>query len=571
MGCFPHIGRAPGSRGGSLVSATLQPELDRARSAFEARAWPDAFELFRACDGSAALGGDDLEAYGESAWWAGHVDVSIAAWQRAYAWFLDAGAPQRAGLVALSLALQHLYRAEQSLCESWLGRARRLLAADPESVAYGYLLDTEADLALFAGDFPGAEERAARVGEIGANSGDRTLELLSRFMLGRALVAQGRVGQGMGLLDEVMLSVVEGALSPSQTGRLYCHMISICRELAEYRRALEWTDATLRWCECQSGAGNFPPICRIHRAHLTHLRGHWQSAEAEAERACEELVGRYVGGIGDGWYAIAECRRRRGDLRGAQEAFERANGCGREPLPGLALLRLAQGEVEASVSLLRRALSELPANRLRRARLLPAAIEAAVAAGDLEAASRGADELAVIAADCGSSGLRADAVLARSRVALAAGDPATALDDARDAWRAWAELEMPYEAAMARTLIAQACSAAGDSETARLELVAAREAFAALGASRDVSRMDALLGKAEAPGGLTVREVEVLRLVAAGKTNREVARELHLSEKTVGRHLENVFAKLGVRSRAAAVAFAVEHGLIRRPDESSIS
>jgi DNA-binding NarL/FixJ family response regulator len=539
--------------------------LDRAREAFSRRAWTEAFELYRQSDEGEDLTADDLEAYGESAWWAGQVPVTVAVWPRAYAQFLDGGERERAGLVALGLALQHLYRAEASLSTGWLGRAQRLLAAEPGSVAHGYLLDTEADLALYAGDTETATERTQRVSEIAARHGDGQLELLARFMHGRILVARASAREGLAVVDEVMLSVVEGRLSPTQSGRLYCHMISICRELADYGRALEWTDATIRWCESLAGAGNFTPICRIHRAHLENLRGHWHDAEVEARRACDELVGRYAGGVGDGWYAVGECRRRRGDLTGAEEAYDLAEESGYEPLPGRAALRLARGQANEASAIIGRALAEQPANRLRRARLLGVGVEAALASGDPGVAGARAGELTAIAAEVGTPALRAEAALSSARVQLADGDAAAALDSARSAWRLWSELSMPYEAAIARLVVAEACRAAGDDDSARRELHMARQSFAALGAKLALARTDAVLGAAPAPGGLTAREVDVLRLVAAGNTNRGIAAQLGLSEKTVGRHLENIFTKLGTGSRAAATAFAVEHGLVRPP------
>jgi DNA-binding NarL/FixJ family response regulator len=375
-----------------------------------------------------------------------------------------------------------------------------------------------------------------------------------------------------------MCSVMAGELSSFFTGWIYCLGLQRCMACADVERAAEWTDAAMKWCASMPAENNFRGLCRVHRVEVLELRGAWVRAQTEAQRACEELLPHEGRVAAEASYLAGDIQRRRGDLEAAETSYDRAHALGRDPQPGLALLRLAQGRAEASAVGLGLALaSEKPgpgpdggSGRLRRCRLLAAQVEVALALGRTDAARTAADELRELACDWqrrrGSDAtmLHALAASADGAVAFADGDTNRALPVLRRALELWLALGVPYEAAQVRMTLAAADRTAGDEDGARMELTAARDTFEQLGAVPDARRASALLGgvRAQRPGALTEREVQVLRLVAAGGTNRSIAAELVISEHTVARHLNNIFAKLDVSSRAAATAYAYRHGLV---------
>jgi DNA-binding CsgD family transcriptional regulator len=374
-------------------------------------------------------------------------------------------------------------------------------------------------------------------------------------------IASGRTAEGVAMLDEAMTSVVAGELSDYFTGAIYCNVIDACLGIADVRRAAEWSEAANVWVETIPPESTYPGLCRINRATVASLRGDWSEAEAEAMRAVQELS--YNPSlVAEALYQAGDIRRRLGDLPGAEEAFERAAELGKDPQPGLALLRLAQGKVDAALAALRVAGTADPGNPLARARLLWALVDAALAAGETETARTAAAELDRAAEGSDAVALDACASTARGSILLAEGDASAALPILRHACRVWQDLRLPYEGARARILYGLALRAVGDEDDARLELRGALVAFERLGATVDAVRAsDLLAGPKSLPRGLTAREAEVLKLVAAGKTNRDIAVELVISEHTVARHLQNIFVKLEVSSRSAATAFAFEHGL----------
>jgi DNA-binding NarL/FixJ family response regulator len=367
----------------------------------------------------------------------------------------------------------------------------------------------------------------------------------------------------MAYLDEAMLFAVEGRLSAYATGKVYCSLISACEELGDLRRASEWTEATSRWSQRHPFAV-FPGLCRVHRASALRWRGAWADAEREATLACHELAEVNLPNAAAGFVEIGEIRRRLGDLDGAEDAFRKAEELCGQPPPGLALLRLAQNRMDAATAIIHRALEAETWNRLSRARLLAASAQIAIAAGDTAAAGSAVDELEAIAADYDSPILLASAATSRGRLQLAQG-AATACATLRLALTRWQELEVPHEVATARTLLGLACRDLGDHDAAVASFAAAASVFEQLGATLDVRVVRDLTSPRSLPGGLTEREAQVLRLVGAGRTNREIAAELYLSEKTVARHLSNIFTKIGVSSRASATAYAYEHRIIKRP------
>jgi DNA-binding CsgD family transcriptional regulator len=381
---------------------------------------------------------------------------------------------------------------------------------------------------------------------------------------GMIRIKQSRVEEGLQLLDEAMVGVTAGEVSPFMSGVVYCGVIACCEEAFEPRRAREWTDALTRWCEEQPQLVAFSGRCLAHRAGIMQLHGRWRDALEEALLArerCELAMNRAA--TGQAYYQQGDLHRLRGDFGDAEAAYRDASRCGRQPQPGLALLRLAQGDADAAAAAIRRALGETR-EPLQRAVLLPAYAEIMIAVGDGAEASRACGELEEIATASERTMLAATAAHVRGATGLAEEDAEAALVSLRRAWRLWEELEAPYEAARARVLVGLACRALGDDEGAAMELEAARGAFEQLGASPDLARLDSLTRREAAAEthGLSARELQVLRLVASGKTNREIASELVLSEHTVARHVQNIFAKLGVSSRTAATAFAFEQELV---------
>jgi class 3 adenylate cyclase len=473
--------------------AVSEDSLQKARDAIARHAWREAFDLLTAADASGGLPPEDLEGLAEAAWWTGRMDECIQARERAYAGYVEGGNVRRAAFIAIKLCFDHFAKLEPSVAAGWSARAIRLLQSEPECPEHGYLSWIYTNVAVGTGDLDGALEHARRTLEIGTRHGDRDLQAIGLFDEGNILVAKGEVAEGMALLDEAMVAAVSGELGPVTTGTIYCAMITTCERLADYRRAAEWTDAAQRWCGRQSISG-FPGLCRVHRAEILRLRGAWAKAEEEATLARDELQGFNMGATGEAFYQIGEIRLRMGDLAAAEDAFRQAHELGQEPQPGLALLRLAEGKVDAAATMIKRALADESWDRLARARSLPAQVEIAIAAGDLETARSAADEMAAIAEAYGTPALEASAACARGALQLVEEDAAGAVQSLRRGWRFWQEVDAPYEAARARVLLADAYRAGGDGEAAVLELQSAKSVFERLGALPDARRTAEMLG-----------------------------------------------------------------------------
>jgi DNA-binding CsgD family transcriptional regulator len=522
--------------------------------------WEQSFETLSLLDASGELGAKDLEALGEAAWWLGRLPECTSARERAVAAYVADGDPRRAAAVTLRLFYTSSVRGEEAIATGWLRRAARLLEDQPEGVEHGHLHVARARAARTYGEVEPELDSARAALAIGERFGDPDLVALGRYIEGRLLVRQGQVYDGMATLDEAMLAAVQGELDPMTTGQVYCNVIAACQELGDLRRAGEWTEALRSWCESQP-VSVFPGLCRVHRAEVMHFRGSWADAESEARQACTDLLDTMPSFAGEAFYQVGEVRRRLGDMAEAETAFRRAGELGREPQPGLALVRFAQGKHDAAAAAVRRTLAEDP-NRLTRARLLAAQVEIAIGSGDLQTAGAAAGELGAIADEYGSDALLAAAATAAGAVELSSGDGTAALRSLRRGWELWQSADCPFEAAQARRTLGLACREVGDEEGTELAIGWALGVFERLGATFEAARTAELLGGHPAPAGLTSRELEVLRLVAAGKSNREIADALYLSVKTVARHLSNIFFKIDVSSRTAAAGFAYEHGLI---------
>jgi DNA-binding CsgD family transcriptional regulator len=539
--------------------------LDQGRHSFARQAWADAYAQLSAADRQAPLEPEDLERLATAAYLMGRDDDGADIGARAHHEFLRRGEVERAVRCAFWLAFGFLERGDQARGGGWMARARRLLDdGQLDCVEQGYLLFPGALQALVEGDATAAGADFDQVTRIGARFGDPDLVALGRLGLGGARLLEGETVAGVALLDEAMVAVEADEVSPMVAGIVYCAVIEACQEIYDLGRAQQWTAALTRWCAAQPELVPFRGQCLVHRSEIMALHGAWPDAMEEAERAAERLSDPPPGhpAAGLAYYQQGELHRLRGEFARAEEAYRQASQWGRDPQPGLALLRLAQGQVDTAAAAIRRVVDEA-ADRVSRSRLLPAQVEILLAAGEVEAAGAAAGELTRLADDLGAPYLTAVAAHANGAVLLAQGDPRAALGALRAAWTAWQELEVPYEAGRVRALIGLACRELGDRDCAELELAAARLVFRELAAAPDLARVEALSGGAAAgAGGLTPRELEVLRLVAAGETNRAIAADLFVSERTVDRHMSNILAKLGVSSRAAATAHAYQHGLI---------
>ena len=539
--------------------------LERGRDAYARKAWRDAYEQLTLVDAESTLAADDLNLLATAAYMLGRMDDFLELGERAHHSYLGEGDPLRAIRSAVYLGINLSVRGETARASGWFGRAHRLLERqEGECAEQGYLLLPAAMQQLFMGNYADAQAAAASGVEKGERFRDADLLALALYIEGQALIKQARIAEGLSRFDEAMLTATSQEISPFITGVVYCGVIAGCEEAYDVRHAREWTAALSRWCEQQPDMVSFTGRCLSHRAGIMQLHGAWGEALEEARRArerCEEAMNDAA--AGQAFYQQGELHRLQGDFAAAEAAYRDASRCGREPQPGLSLLRLAQGDDDSAAAAIRRALSETT-EPLSRTRLLPAQAEIALALQNVEEARRAADELSGIAAEYQSTMLRAIATHVQGMVAVAEGDAETALRPLRDACAIWQELDAPYDLARTRVLVGLACRALGDEDTAALELDAATATFEQLGALPDLTRVEALAGPKETPEtyGLTPRELEVLRLVAAGKTNRQIAAALVVSEHTVARHVQNIFTKLRISSRTAATAFAFEHRLV---------
>jgi DNA-binding CsgD family transcriptional regulator len=533
-------------------------ELDRGREAYARRAWLEAYEALTAAEEQAALDAPDVDLLATCAFMLGRDDESAAWLECGHQRYLTGEDTLPAVRCAVWIGLNLASRGQIGPATGWLGRAQRLLENEAECAEHGYLLLPVMFQHEATGDFAAAAAVAGEAVRIGERFGDRDLFALAIHGHGHMLIKDGRVRDGLALLDEGMVAVTAEELSPIVTGIVYCGVILACQEVYEVRRAREWTRALSDWWALQPEMVAFTGRCLVHRAEVLQLDGAWRDALDEARRAGERFVETKNPAAGLARYRQGELLRLQGEFAEAEDAYKTASALGWEPQPGLAQLRLAQGRSDAAAAAVRRA-EETTTLALERARILPAFVEIMLAVGDVESARRACLELAELARGYDSAMLGAMVAHARGAVQLAEGDARAALMALRTAGETWHALEAPYEIARTRVLVGEACRLLGDEEAAALEHEAARNIFERLGAKPDLVRMGA---RASVSHGLSRRELEVLRLVAAGKSNRDIAMALVISEHTVARHVQNIFAKLRVSSRAGATAFAFEHELV---------
>jgi DNA-binding CsgD family transcriptional regulator len=544
---------------------SIVDDLERARRAYERRDWAVAYDRLSAAEaepGAPALGADELLALATAAYLVGDNDACIRALQRGYRLQVDNGNILGAFRFAFWLALVLNARGEAAVGSGWAARAERLLADQPEDVVErGYLHIHGFFRCLSTGDFPAASRFADAMTETARRFGDPDLLAQSLVCKGRLLMYSGRVPEGLALLDEAMVGVAAGELSPIFAGQVYCAMIEGCQEVMDYGRATEWTTALTRWCDTQPDLVPFTGQCAVHRGQILRLHGAFGEALAEFNEACRRYAA--AGSRAAAGLALSECGdvlRIRGDYLAAEAAYDEAAGFGYEPQPGRALLLLARGRTPAAVAAVRRLLAEV-GDPVHRSRHLPAAVEVLIAGGQVDEATKVAIELSGIAETFGCAGLRATAAYCLALVALESNDPDHALPQARVATQLWSGLQARHEIARSKVLVGRAFRLLGDEDSATAELAEAVRTFGELGAVPARQEGEKLLHR-ETAGGLTVRELEVLRLVASGNSNTEIAHRLVLSDKTVARHLTNIFTKLEVPSRTAAAAYARDHDLL---------
>jgi DNA-binding CsgD family transcriptional regulator len=536
-------------------------ELLRAREAFDRRDWVAAYEGLSAA-GSDALLAADFADLATAAFLVGRHNDCIQALQRAHQAHLDAGDQQAAVRSAFWLAMTLMDRGEYAVASGWISRADRLLEAfDQDTVEHGYVLFFRMLGHILGGDPVTGLDEAATLTSYGRRFGDGDLLAAGLMAQGRCLLYLGRVPEGVRMLDEAMVGLTTGEVSPIFAGHTYCSLIEACQEISDFERVAQWTTALTTWCGAQVGLVPFTGQCAVHRGQVMRVRGAFEQAIAELDGAAARYVS--AGTPAAAGLACAEkgeLLRIRGEYDAAEEAFQQAVGFGHDPQPAHALLSLARGRTDAACDAVRRVLGE-PRDPIHRSQLLPGAIEVLLGGNDLAAVRPLSAELEAVGDAFDSSSLMAMAGYAAGALALAEGRPEDALKTLRPALHRWRELDWPYETARTQVLVGRALRGLDDEESAVAELRAAARALAALGATPAAQEVEWLLAPGPLPGGLTAREAEVLRLVASGRSNPEIAAALFLSEKTIARHLSNIFTKLDVPSRTAAAAYAFDHGL----------
>lgn len=539
--------------------------LDRAQDAFDRLAWTEVVELLESV-GERALGPHDLERLATARYLTGRDAGSVTAWDRAHHAHLAAGSVDDAVRCAVWLGLTLVLRGDMAQAGGWLGRAGGLVEEGAVTDrGLGYALFPAAFQAFVGGDLSTAVDRATAAEAIGRSARQPDVVAMAQTVRGQAHLAAGDLTAGVSDFDQAMIAVTAGEISPVPAGIVYCAVIAHCVAMSDVRRAAEWTDALSRWCDRQQDLVPYRGQCLVHRSQVLQLRGSWPEAVAEAEAATERLAEPPHPALGLAHYQRAELHRLRGQLAEAEQAFRDASRHGHDPVPGLALLRLIQGDVDAAVASMRRAVAEPAQPDRSRERLLAAAVEVFLAADDLPSAQECAEELDRRRGDDPVPVIDGLAEHCRSAVLLAADEAVAAIEAARAAVRRWRELDMPYERARSRMLVGRALLAMGDLDAAELELDAVTEELQRLGAVPDLSFVESAKHPTQrnrSAGGLTERELEVLRLIAAGETNRRIAELLLISEHTVARHVQNIFSKIAVSSRAAATAWAYDHDLV---------
>jgi ATP/maltotriose-dependent transcriptional regulator MalT len=510
----------------------------------------------------------DLEREAIAAYLHGADDATEALWISAHNECIRTGDLPRAARCIAWLVLDLFIRGEWARGNGWLARGLNLLEPAGDCAALGLLLVQVAVNQLRQGETDAAARTARRTGELARQFTDPELSVFSRLIRAQVHARRWEQKEAVSLFDEIMVGVTVDTVSPIAVGVVYCVVIDACRSLFDLGRAREWTAALDRWCSTQPDMVAFRGKCLVHRIEILRLSGDWSRALAEAEQACSwsgahENSFRYP--VGASFYELGELHRLRGDKDEAMAAYRRASELGQSPEPGLTLLQFGQGKRDLAAVTIRRLMSERQ-NSVSRAEVLLAAAQILTSVDDVATARLAAEELARMRERWAATALGAMATHAAGTVCLAEGDLSAALNHLREAWMLWQELEVPYQAARVRVLLGQACQLSGDEVAAEFEFEAARQFFQRVSAQPDIERVD---GQRQSTSKghaqlLSARELQVIGLVASGKTNREIARQLSISERTVDRHVSNILLKLNLPTRSAATAYAFQHDLVPR-------
>lgn len=525
------------------------------RAAYARGDWHATYDRLCQARTLSELSAEDLSLLGSAAWWLGQVKESLEISEHVYHRLYNDGDCAGAAMKALDVGLVWFIRGDMVIASGWISRARRILQELPEGPEHGYLIYVDATLALKSGDLSFARDAAATLQDLGHRLRTPALTSFSLVLAGLSDLSDGKVASGFAQLDEAMLPVLAGQLLPEWAGDIYCTVIHACHTLGDLHRMRAWTRATEQWCDQFSGDVVYSGICRIHRLELASIEGEWVTAEAEIEQSGADLVGRNNWVAGEAFYQLGEMRRLRGNVAGAFEAYDRARNLGTEPQPGESLLQFACGKEDAAWTGLCAALAGR--DRLACAQLLRSAVEVALARGLVDEADRFCVQLEGTAELFGTPGLRAWAGQARAALLIAQSQHAEALSILKATAATYREMHARYEIARTYELLSAAHRGLGELGAAAADSAAALAIYRELGALPDIQRLDG----GQLPGGLTRREIDVLSLIAAGATNKETAEALFISQKTVGRHLANIFTKIGVSSRTAAAAWAHGQGL----------
>lgn len=539
--------------------------LVEARDAFGRQRWAEAHRLLAAADAESALDADDLQRLAVATYLIGRDSDAVGVFKRAHQQLADLGKQQRAARCAFWVCVVLMLQGEGAQARGWLSRTQRILKGHPGCAEHGLMCLVAGLFTLFEGKPANAIEYFEQASACAERFPDDDLLAFSLLARGQALIRGAQPTEGASHLDEAMVTVTTGQVSPMTAGIVYCAVIVETQRIFDLARAKEWTSALAEWCATQPEMMQFQGACLIHRSEILQLQGEWSDAIEAARRSCGWYSGRSASMGGGAFYQLGELHRLKGEFDLAEQAYRDASRSGKEPQPGMSLLRLMQGDLDGAIAAIQRVVRETAGRQQPGAEhtaVLAAYVEIMLAARQLEAARAGAKGLEDLALAVDAPLLRAQAMHALGTVALADGDAGAALISLREAWTIWQQLDVPYEAARVRVAIADACEMLGDRDTAVIHRDAARSVFARLGAHPALLRLDDGGARgSDAAAKLTARELEVLGLVAAGKTNRQVAAELFISEHTVARHLSNIFNKIDVTTRTAAVAFALENRL----------
>jgi DNA-binding CsgD family transcriptional regulator/tetratricopeptide (TPR) repeat protein len=538
---------------------------DQRRRSFKGNSWSQTYALLLNADREKPLESDSIYTLALAAYLTGKDSESVDLLTRAHHQFLTEGNVGRALHCGFWIGMQLMFKGESGRSSGWFARAKRLMEDfQHDCVEKGLLLIPEGLRSLNEGDPDKAYLTFQQAADMGSSFNDPDLNTLSLLGRGQALIQMGKISDGVTMLDEAMVAVESDKIYPIVVGIVYCAVIETCQQIYDLSRAKEWTALLSHWCESQPDLVPFRGQCLIRRSQIMHLHGAWPEALDEMQRACE-FLSQPPGGraAGEAYYQLAEFYLLRGEIAHAELAYSEANKWGRKPQPGLSKLRLAQNQSDAAKVSIQIALDEAK-NLLSRIGILPAYIEIMLTAGYKQEAHYAADELSIIAEKCNAPFIHAISAYSQGSVLLAEEDACSALKVLRKAWVLWNELDAPYEAARVRLLIGLAYRKEGDEDSASMEWTAAQWVFQELKAIPDYKRANALIKCKSGCDvkGLTLRELQVVRLVAEGDTNKSISTKLFISERTVERHVSNIFNKLGVNSRTAATAYAFNHKLL---------